>query len=201
MTVAVFANDKQWRELKNSDHILSCHRLNSVQEITGDTDAFIVLDETLMPDFTITSKPILFNQVIFTTKEMNTTPNVVRINGWNTFIERRLWEVAGIITEPFKQLFSFLKKDVIIVPDEPGFISARIVAMIINEAYFALGEGVSTKDEINVAMKLGTNYPFGPFEWASLIGVKNVYVLLEKLSRCDLRYLPAPLLQQEAAWV
>ena len=49
-------------------------------------------------------------------------------------------------------------------PDIPGFISARVVSMIINEAYFALEEEVSSKEEIDTAMKLGTNYPYGPFD-------------------------------------
>ena len=53
--------------------------------------------------------------------------------------------------------------------------------MIINEAFIALREGVSTKEEINTAMKLGTNYPYGPFEWAGKIGIERVNALLDKL--------------------
>ena len=71
--------------------------------------------------------------------------------------------------------------------------------MIINEAYFALEEEVSTKDEIDIAMKLGTNYPFGPFEWAERIGVENVYELLNHLSISNKRYKPSRLLQKEAS--
>jgi len=84
------------------------------------------------------------------------------------------------------------------VEDEPGLISARIIAMIINEAYFANAENVSTEKEIDTAMKLGTNYPYGPFEWADKIGVKNIYVLLEKLSINDPRYHPSALLHAAA---
>ena len=47
------------------------------------------------------------------------------------------------------------------VPDEPGFIAARIIAMIINEAYYAKGEQVSSKADIDIAMKLGTTIPWG----------------------------------------
>jgi 3-hydroxybutyryl-CoA dehydrogenase len=85
------------------------------------------------------------------------------------------------------------------VPDVPGFIAPRVVTMIINEAYFALAENVSTKTEIDLAMKLGTNYPFGPFEWAEKIGLKNIAELLGTLSRVNKRYEPAPLLLNEAA--
>jgi len=71
--------------------------------------------------------------------------------------------------------------------------------MIINEAYFALGDKVSTKDEIDTAMKLGTNYPYGPFEWSRKIGLKNVYQLLSVLSKEDHRYIAAPCLEEEVA--
>ena len=90
-----------------------------------------------------------------------------------------------------------LNKNVIPVPDQPGFISARIIAMIINEAYFAKSENVSTEKEIDVAMKLGTNYPYGPFEWASIIGIKNIYALLKILSETDSRYQPSHLIEEE----
>ena len=84
------------------------------------------------------------------------------------------------------------------VPDLPGFVSARVVSMIINEAWFALEEEISTKEEIDIAMKLGTNYPYGPFEWGEKIGLHNVYQLLEALSVSQSRYIPAPLLKKEA---
>jgi 3-hydroxybutyryl-CoA dehydrogenase len=71
--------------------------------------------------------------------------------------------------------------------------------MIINEAYFALSEEVSTKNEIDIAMKLGTNYPYGPFEWASLIGLLKIAKLLEILYLNDERYATAPALLQELA--
>ena len=75
-------------------------------------------------------------------------------------------------------VLTMINKKAVTVSDEPGFIAARIISMIINEAYFAKAENVSSEKEIDVAMKLGTNYPFGPFEWARLIGIKNIYELL-----------------------
>jgi len=69
--------------------------------------------------------------------------------------------------------------------------------MIINEAYYALGEEVSSKAEIDTAMKLGTNYPLGPFEWGAKIGLHNIYRLLKLLSVEDDRYIVAPYLEQE----
>ncbi|TMI92961.1 MAG: hypothetical protein E6H08_11285 [Bacteroidetes bacterium] len=84
------------------------------------------------------------------------------------------------------------------MPDVKGFISPRVVSMIINEAYFALEENVSKKEEIDIAMKLGTNYPYGPFEWSKKIGLKNIAALLTELSKTEKRYQPADLLLKEA---
>jgi 3-hydroxybutyryl-CoA dehydrogenase len=121
---------------------------------------------------------------------------VLRINGWPGFLQRDLWEVAGTINDNAAIVLEKLNKKIAPVKDEPGLVSARIIAMIINEAYFALGDKVSTKEEIDIAMKLGTNYPWGPFEWAEKIGINSIFDLLEKLSITDKRYLPAPLLTE-----
>ncbi len=84
-----------------------------------------------------------------------------------------------------------------LVPDIAGMITPRVVSMIINEAYYTLGDGVSTREEIDVAMKLGTNYPMGPFEWAGKIGLHRVYELLKEMGRTDERYAIAPALLEE----
>jgi 3-hydroxybutyryl-CoA dehydrogenase len=78
-------------------------------------------------------------------------------------------------------------------------ITPRVIATIVNEAYFALEQNVSTKEEIDIAMKLGTNYPMGPFEWSRKIGLKNIYSLLQKLSLTNERYQPCELLRTEAS--
>ncbi len=70
--------------------------------------------------------------------------------------------------------------------------------MIINEAYFTLDEEVSSKEEIDTAMKLGTNYPYGPFAWGETIGLKHVSVLLSTLAKTNARYTASSLLQKEA---
>jgi len=85
-----------------------------------------------------------------------------------------------------------------LAPDIPGMITARVLAAIINEAYHTLGAQVSSREEIDIAMKLGTSYPYGPFEWSDKIGLTRVYELLTELSNEDARYMPAPLLKEEA---
>ena len=107
-------------------------------------------------------------------------------------------EAARNVTDEVKEIFAAAGKQLIEVADKPGLAAARSISMIINEAYFALGEEVSTKAAIDTAMKLGTNYPYGPFEWAEKIGLKNIYQLLAVLHRTSKRYSPAPLLQKEA---
>ncbi|MBK7308373.1 MAG: hypothetical protein IPI88_16100 [Chitinophagaceae bacterium] len=112
---------------------------------------------------------------------MTAPENIYRINGWATFLNRSVWEIAGTVNEEVDAVFKSLHIKINFVKDEPGFIAARVIAMIINEAYFALEDNVSSKTEIDTAMKLGTNYPFGPFEWVGLIGNKNVLALLQQL--------------------
>jgi 3-hydroxybutyryl-CoA dehydrogenase len=125
----------------------------------------------------------------------------IRINGWPGFLKGALLEaVAGNASQQqaAAQLLKDCGRQVEWVSDQTGFIGARIVSAIINEAYLALQEKVSSKTDIDTAMKLGTNYPMGPFTWATAIGVKNVYRLLKKLSIEQPRYTPAMLLKEEA---
>jgi 3-hydroxybutyryl-CoA dehydrogenase len=126
--------------------------------------------------------------------------NFIRINGWPGFLKRTVVEAScsDDLKNQAEKVFSFFNKTVEWVPDVAGFITARVISMIINEAYFTLDEKVSSKKEIDIAMKLGTNYPYGPFEWSERIGLRKVYELLATLSKSNSRYKPAPLLKKEA---
>lgn len=142
---------------------------------------------------------VVVNSVAEPLKEI---PAAVRINGWNTFLASPVLEAAYCnedVKEKVGQAFAHFAKTLAWLPDAPGFVTARVVSLIINEAYLALAEGVSTKEEIDTAMKLGTAYPFGPFDWAQKIGLRNIAALLQKLRETQPHYAPAPLLVQEAA--
>ncbi len=154
-------------------------------------DAYFDMRDNAKEDYSSITKPVFINSVIITNSENHHNKNVIRINAWAGFIEKDLWEIAGEVSIEAAEVLQQLNKKYITVPDEAGFVSARIIAMIINEAYHAKDEGVSTEADIDIAMKLGTNYPYGPFEWANKIGVQHIYALLQKLSLNDERFLPS----------
>ncbi len=139
--------------------------------------------------------PVFVNSVLHTCNELPL--NCIRINAWNGFLEREIIEIAtNNNLHTVKEIMNKLGWKYLITPDEPGMITPRIIAMIVNEAYYALEDEVSTPEEIDIAMKLGTNYPYGPFEWSKKIGIKNIYLLLQKLCMYDKRYLPCKLLKE-----
>lgn len=160
-------------------------------------DAFFILTGEKDIDIKkFNGKPVFFNKVIETLSGSGYDENVGRINAWPGFLERPLWEAASDEKNKNNKIFEALNRKVVFVKDEPGMVSARVITMIINEGFFALGEKISTIEEIDMAMKLGTNYPHGPFEWAEKIGIENIYLLLQKLAEKEERYLPSPALKK-----
>jgi 3-hydroxybutyryl-CoA dehydrogenase len=85
--------------------------------------------------------------------------------------------------------------------DFPGFISNRVLCPMLNEAVYALYEGVGTIESIDGVMKLGMNHPMGPFELADFIGLDTVLAIMEVLQRGfgDSKYRPCPLLRNYVA--
>lgn len=134
------------------------------------------------------------------------TRNDERIIGLNTFphlIEREVWEA----TNPFncsEEIWTALEtalsiKETHWLESRVGFYTPRVLCMIINEAYYTLQEGTASKSDIDTAMKLGTNYPYGPFEFADLFGLEMVYKQLFALynDTQEERYRICSLLKQE----
>jgi 3-hydroxybutyryl-CoA dehydrogenase len=88
-------------------------------------------------------------------------------------------------------------KDVVVVKESPGFITSRINAMIGNEAFYMLQEGIASAADIDKALKLGLNHPMGPFELVDLVGLDTRLHILEYLHKTlGEKYRPAPLLVQ-----
>jgi 3-hydroxybutyryl-CoA dehydrogenase len=199
--IVVAASDEQWNELTGSRTGVNWQRAENAAGFSQykDADAFFSLNNNeILPEFEFLKKPVFINSVVQTLNDLTAPGNIYRINGWATFLNRSVWEIAGTANEEIETIFKSLNVKINFVKDVPGFIAASVIAMIINEAYFAVEDNVSSKAEIDTAMKLGTNYPFGPFEWASKIGNKNILALLQQLYTTDSRYKPSELLIKEA---
>lgn len=99
--------------------------------------------------------------------------------------------------EAVREAASSMGKETVIINEFPGFVTSRISALVGNEAFFMLQEGLGTPEDIDKAIKLGLNYPMGPFELGDLVGLdtrlNNLKYLHEKLGD---KYRPAPLLEQ-----
>ena len=206
MHIAVRSTEKQRLEFeqKGFDPNVSITWLSNHEKLFH-VDADAVFD-LVFNDADISANEFLEQTLVFA-NAVNCTglnigrKNYVRINAWEGFLKRPLVEIAGNDDEynmMAAKTLNALGWKYVWTADDHGFISARIIAMIINEAYYALEEKVSTKEQIDVAMKLGTNYPLGPFEWSEKIGIYNIYELLRNLSMKNDRYTIAPLLRQTA---
>jgi 3-hydroxybutyryl-CoA dehydrogenase len=86
-------------------------------------------------------------------------------------------------------------KEIVVIKEAPGFITSRMNALIGNEAFHMLGEGIATAEDIDKALKLGLNHPMGPFELVDLVGLDTRLRILEYLhTTLGEKYRPAPLL-------
>ena len=109
---------------------------------------------------------------------------------------------ARLAAERAEAFFAALGKRTAWVADGPGLVLGRIVCQLVNEACFAVGEGVGTRADVDDGMVLGLNHPRGPIAWCEAIGVVHVLGVLDAL-RIELgeeRYRAAPLLRRLAAY-
>lgn len=109
------------------------------------------------------------------------------------------------VYQTIEEITNTLKKVPVEVNDFPGFISNRILLPMINEAIYALYEGVATKEAIDEVMKLGMNHPMGPLTLADFIGLDTCLYIMETLKEGfgDDKYRPCPLLRKyvKAGWL
>lgn len=206
MKIAVAATTDQKNELLRQGLApgVTIEWIDNISDLT-ETDAVIDLlldtneEERLNWLKNLQKKIIIVNYVYGPFQ--NESPSIIKMNGWPGFLSRSIAEVScnnEKIKEEAEKIFMAFNKKAEWTTDTPGFITARIISMIINEAFFALEEKVSTKAEIDIAMKTGTNYPYGPFEWCDRIGIKKIYRLLQKLEMTNASYKPCDLLIKEA---
>ena len=151
--------------------------------------------------------PVLTSSLTVSTTEQASwvrhARRLVGIGALPTLLSGKLIELAPsvqtdtAVVGQARDFFSKLGKEIAVVQDRVGMVMPRILCMLINEASFALMEEVASPADLDTAMKLGTNYPRGPIEWADRIGIRQVVSVLRAL-HADLgeeRYRISPLLQ------
>lgn len=188
MNVVVITNDKLKNELVASPvpsqvvFVKSLEEAMNLKEVDAFIDLLFVKDEIRINKLASRLPAlIIVNCVEYTSAEIHSS--FVRINGWPTLLNSRIIEANGPVNQhsDAQKVFELFNKQIEWTKDVPGFISARIIACIIREANYAFNEGVSSKQDIDNAMKLGTSYPYGPFEWSEKIGQHRINALLDRL--------------------
>lgn len=205
MNIAIRASQDQQTELiekgfAENVNVQWIESNKTIRDVNADVFFDLLFDDiNIEANKFINDKPVFVHAVNCTCSEINRT-NYIRLNAWSGFLQRPLIELA-VNNEHNKRIAEDILMKIgwkyIFTKDDYGFIAARIIAMIINEAFFALEDKVSTKEEIDVAMKSGTNYPLGPFEWSQKIGLQNIMHLLQQLLKCDERYTLSTLFVHE----
>ncbi|OHX46709.1 3-hydroxyacyl-CoA dehydrogenase [Cytobacillus oceanisediminis] len=106
-------------------------------------------------------------------------------------------ETSEETAQSIKRAAEQMGKETVVINEFPGFVTSRISALVGNEAFYMVQEGLGSPEEIDKAIKLGLNYPMGPFELGDLVGLdtrlNNLKYLHSKLGE---KYRPAPLLEQ-----
>lgn len=209
MIVAILADDEIKAEIIDKGYsdaveMIWADSLQSLRVIEADAYFDLLFDndnERISRLKFLLPKPLFVNAIVPTGNQL--PPGFMRINAWPTMMKRSLVELAAVENENIsniKEIFDEIGWAIQVVPDIPGMITPRIISMIINEAWFSLAENISTREEIDTAMKLGTNYPYGPFEWGDRIGLHRVRDLLKELQKTGMRYSIAPGLEGNFAW-
>jgi 3-hydroxybutyryl-CoA dehydrogenase len=110
----------------------------------------------------------------------------------------RALQTSDTTVQIIREVSLKLGKTAVVVTDVPGFVSNRVLCPMINEAIFALEEGVASREDIDTVMKLGMNHPMGPLELADLVGLDVVLDVMDVLYRefQDSKYRASPLLRK-----
>ena len=157
------------------------------------------IDRALAPD-----APVLSSSAAVTVAEQSTWTRGARrllgIAALPSMLGGSLVEIApsadaaGDVVDAACGFIRALGKEPAIVQDSPGMVLPRILCMLVNEAHFALGEGIAGGGDIDTAMKLGTHYPHGPLEWGESITHAHVRAVLDGIRRSygEERYRIAP---------
>lgn len=174
-----------------------------VENMDIKTKLFAELDQ-MMPEHTILASNTSSLPITEIAAATNRSERVIGMHFMNPVPVMKLVEIIrGLETseETYHSVESLAKelhKTAVEVNDSPGFVSNRILLPMINEAIYALYEGVSTKEDIDTVMKLGMNHPMGPLQLADFIGLDTCLYIMEVLYEGfgDSKYRPCPLLRK-----
>ncbi len=172
------------------------------EELESKIEIFTLLDKICAPRTILASNTsgLSITEIASVTYR---APKCVGMHFFNPVHKMKLLEVVRALetdTETLEAALAVGKrmgKEVVVVKESPGFITSRINAMIGNEAFYMLQEGIASAEDIDRALKLGLNHPMGPFELVDIVGLDTRLHILEYLHKSlGEKFRPAPLLVQ-----
>jgi 3-hydroxybutyryl-CoA dehydrogenase len=172
------------------------------EEMESKIEIFTLLDKICRPTTILASN----TSSLSITEIASVTYRAKKILGmhfFNPVHKMRLLEVVRALETDDDTLATAVEvgkrmgKEVVVIKESPGFITSRINAMIGNEAFYMLQEGIASAADIDKALKLGLNHPMGPFELVDLVGLDTRLHILQYLHKSlGEKFRPAPLLVQ-----
>ena len=172
------------------------------EEMESKIEIFTLLDKVCRPTTILASN----TSSLSVTEIASVTyraPQCVGMHFFNPVHKMKLLEIVRALETSEETLAAAVEvgkrmgKEVVVIKESPGFITSRINAMIGNEAFYMLQEGVASAQDIDKALKLGLNHPMGPFEMIDLVGLDTRLHILEYLHKSlGEKFRPAPLLVQ-----
>ena len=172
------------------------------EELESKIEIFTLLDKICRPGTILASNTssLSLSEIAAVTYR---APKIVGMHFFNPVHKMKLIEIVRALETDDDTLATAVAvgkrmgKEVVVIKESPGFITSRINAMIGNEAFYMLGEGIASAEDIDKALKLGLNHPMGPFELVDLVGLDTRLSILEYLHRTlGEKFRPAPLLQE-----
>src|SRR2546421_961719 len=172
------------------------------EEMESKIEIFTLLDKVCRPGTIIASNTssLSITEIASVTYR---APKCLGMHFFNPVHKMKLLEIVRALETDSETLAAAVEvgrrmgKEVVVVKESPGFITSRINAMIGNEAFYMLQEGIASAADIDKALKLGLNHPMGPFELVDLVGLDTRLHILEYLHKTlGEKYRPAPLLVQ-----
>jgi 3-hydroxybutyryl-CoA dehydrogenase len=172
------------------------------EEMKLKVELFAELDQVSLPETILATNTssLSVTEIAAVTKR---APHCIGMHFFNPVHKMKLIEIVRALEtsdatiQAAVEVGRRMKKETVVIRESPGFITSRINAMIGNEAFYMLQEGIASAEDIDKALKLGLNHPMGPFELVDLVGLDTRLHILEYLHRTlGEKYRPCPLLSQ-----